>query len=564
MSFRTATIAFLVALAFGGLAADRCASDERRRVPIVVDLPNPVDVRSYSSFEKAVAAIGTSERTLLIPNTQSVAVDVIVPTNVSLRFLKGGSLEISSSKNVIINGSLDAPIDRIFSTTGRITFGAGKIDKIYPQWWGADNNEFSTEDRTAIEAAIGAAPAGGTVFFPGGSQFYKIDDRITVDKSITLSGAGPSSQIRQTTATKGALLLTGSDVTVTRLAIHGPQSVDNNSNENGIYAAGSDADNYIANLSIRDCVISNFGDYAIRAEFVEDFDITNNTIDTIWFAGIGMLSCRWGEVIRNGISHIDSGAGNFSNYGITATRSGGYDLATKPRCQGIVISKNTIRGVSGKSGLDTHGGEGISFVDNRLHDCRYGINIGPSLGAAALEYAPSFCSAVGNSVDAGALSGGAQNGLIVVGAFDGVLRQKAFHNKLIANTVIGYGTDTSSHANAVYIDDSQNTIVANNVIVESSRNGIYLCHENYDFSITGNIITDSWSESSQARGIYINGGENNRGYIGANTFAKDSKIAANVMTWAIYIDDQAGIEIVLGKNRSEADNYLYDPGGHSQ
>jgi len=489
---------------------------------------------------------------------------VDVPSNINLLFYRGGSLEISASRTVAIGGGIDAPADRIFSTTGTITISSGRVNRIYPQWWGADNNETVTVDESAIEAAIGAAPSGGTVFFPAGSHFYKIEDRISVDKSITLSGEGTASQIRQTTATKGVFLLTASNVTVNGLHIVGPQQLDNNSGEHGIYAAGADAGNFIENVTIRDCAISNFGDYAIRTEFLENFVIDNNTIEKIWFAGIGMLSCRWGTVRNNRISDIDSGGGNFDNYGITATRSGGYDLATKPRCRGIMITNNTITDVNGKSGLDTHGGEGISFVDNGLHGCRYGINIGPSHGASALEYAPLFCQAIGNRVDAGTMSGSAHNGLIVVGAFDGSLIQKAYHNKLIGNTVISFGTDTSSHANAVYLDDSQNTIIANNVIIEPSRNGIYMCHENHDFSITGNIITDSWSKSAHARGIYINGGENNTGFIGGNTFAKDSKNAAHVMTWAIYIDDQAGIEITLAKNRSEADGYLYDPGGHAQ
>ena len=122
------------------------------------------DVRAYASFSAAIDAIGASNKTLLIPNTQTVSASKTVPTNVHLLFLKGGSLDIGAGVTVTINGPLDAPLAQIFSGNGSVSFGAGAVKEVYPQWWGAVGDG-STNDRTAIKNAIVASPTGGIVKF---------------------------------------------------------------------------------------------------------------------------------------------------------------------------------------------------------------------------------------------------------------------------------------------------------------------------------------------------------------------------------------------------------------
>jgi hypothetical protein len=117
--------------------------------------PAEIDVRNYASFSAAIDAIGSSEKTLVIPNEQSVTADKAVPSNVALRFTRGGSLNISTAVTVTINGHLAAGLHKIFTCagTGKVVFGAASIPEIYPEWWGIDGTADDVQIQQAIEAA---------------------------------------------------------------------------------------------------------------------------------------------------------------------------------------------------------------------------------------------------------------------------------------------------------------------------------------------------------------------------------------------------------------------------
>ena len=63
------------------------------------------DVRDYDGFTNAANVLGssTSNYTLAIAVTQNVHSTISVPTNITLKFLKGGRLIISSGVKVFIN-----------------------------------------------------------------------------------------------------------------------------------------------------------------------------------------------------------------------------------------------------------------------------------------------------------------------------------------------------------------------------------------------------------------------------------------------------------------------------
>ncbi len=145
---------------------------------------NEVDVRQYTSFAAAVTAIGAANpKTLLISDAQTVAANVTVPTTVNLRFEGAGSLAVTSTFRVIIQGSIEAPPQQIFSGAGTVDFDktnyfTGRLLEVYPQWWGALGNQVH-DDTTAIQAAIDSLPRGkGTVRFPNG--VYVITAPLTI------------------------------------------------------------------------------------------------------------------------------------------------------------------------------------------------------------------------------------------------------------------------------------------------------------------------------------------------------------------------------------------------
>jgi hypothetical protein len=106
-----------------------------------------------TSFSADIDAIGSSEETLIIHNQQNVIANKTVPSNITLKFQQGGSLNISSGKTVTINGHVEAGLYQIFSGSGTVVFGSGSVKEVYPQWWGAKGDDVA-DDKAALDAAI--------------------------------------------------------------------------------------------------------------------------------------------------------------------------------------------------------------------------------------------------------------------------------------------------------------------------------------------------------------------------------------------------------------------------
>ncbi len=126
------------------------------------------DVRYYGTLANAVAAIPSGvAKTLFITDTQTIANNLTVPSNISIFVLKGGSFAISSGKTLTLNGPFESGAFQVFTGAGVVSFGAGL--KIIPQWWGA-KADGTTDDRAAIIAAQTAAAVIDTgIHFPPGT-----------------------------------------------------------------------------------------------------------------------------------------------------------------------------------------------------------------------------------------------------------------------------------------------------------------------------------------------------------------------------------------------------------
>jgi hypothetical protein len=188
-----------------------------------------VDVRAYASINDAVAAIGSDQKVLLIPNTQTLTGNLTIPSNITLLILQGGAIVAPSGSNytLTINGSLVAGLYQIFYgfSPENITFGAGSVDKVYPQWWGAKGDGI-TDDYLAIQSAINSVKSiGGIVFFtPNEGSSWAIGSTLVIDKPIALIGSGagsyenegyftPSTLIKWIGSAGGTMLVIGDGIT---------------------------------------------------------------------------------------------------------------------------------------------------------------------------------------------------------------------------------------------------------------------------------------------------------------------------------------------------------------
>jgi len=144
---------------------------------------------------------GASYKTLVISKRTIVKSDLIVPPRVALRF-EGGALEVAAGKTLTINGSLDAPMQKIFDGKGKVVFGPGRVKEVYPQWWGA-RGDGKADDTAAIQSAIDSLPRGGTLFFAPGTYANR---GVTTRSNITFKGAGVGASTLFLTAKQGACI----------------------------------------------------------------------------------------------------------------------------------------------------------------------------------------------------------------------------------------------------------------------------------------------------------------------------------------------------------------------
>jgi hypothetical protein len=99
-----------------------------------------------NTLQSALAAIGSSPALLRVPQgTWSIAGNLTIPANVSLRVERGAILSLSNKAALTINGMLQAGPYKIFSGSGTVSLGSTKAEA-YPEWWGVTG----TADNVAI------------------------------------------------------------------------------------------------------------------------------------------------------------------------------------------------------------------------------------------------------------------------------------------------------------------------------------------------------------------------------------------------------------------------------
>jgi hypothetical protein len=129
-----------------------------------------------TTLQAAITAIGSNNVNLRVPGgTHSIAADLTVPANITLKPERGAVFAVATTKTLTINGTLEAGRYQIFSCagTGKVVFGPGVVKGICPEWWGADPTGAS-DSLTAFQAAAtamnfdsGAYGTSSTISFNG-------------------------------------------------------------------------------------------------------------------------------------------------------------------------------------------------------------------------------------------------------------------------------------------------------------------------------------------------------------------------------------------------------------
>lgn len=109
-----------------------------------------------------------SHDTILIDTHVTLHSDVVVPGGTSLRFDRGGVVDLNGHV-LAIDGGLEAGIFQIFEGSGRVILAPSSVLYGIPQWWGAQTKSAggrSSENTRAFESAFRAA---SEVFIPAGT-----------------------------------------------------------------------------------------------------------------------------------------------------------------------------------------------------------------------------------------------------------------------------------------------------------------------------------------------------------------------------------------------------------
>ena len=510
------------------------------------------NAREFVSINAAVAAIGSTEATLVVSEQETLTASLTIPSTLSLLVLKGGSI-VTTSYVLTVYGKIEAGFYQIFSGTGTVVYTGKK----YPEWWGAIDDSGVTDNLAAINYALGAggeselsAPNGG---------YYKITDDLNMTVAGTSLYSHKYGEIRQATSNKGGINVTASNCQIKGIKLQGPQYVASQVSEMAINAYGADASNYITDLVVENCQITTWGFYAIYLVFVSDFKITGNKITNIYMAGVQTLSAIRGKIKVNDINNI---VGTPNAYGIALSREEQDSLVNYPRSSDIRVEGNLIRGVTYWEGLDTHAGSGITFIGNRVYGCKIAIMVGGCDAAGDIEtYAPLDVVIDSNILDSGVTDGTLGIGIIFTGANNAGAVQQYGKGSIVGNIIRGYGTSTSAISGAIEFRDTVGLVISGNTIIQPSPNGISVYNNNLGFSITGNTIIDAWTDTvgvGESRGVYVDTVANT-GIISGNSFLKESKAATYLCTYGVKINNSANVAtcfVKLEKNYNLYD-YLY-------
>jgi len=458
-----------------------------------------------------------------------------------------GSLEAGESRNVTFTYNVPQGVNS-FKVSIRMTF----LDESGNQHFYPENVESPpadainvkehgvigdgiTDDTTAIQATINSAQTGSTVFFPAGT--YKISTALSVNKPLNILSYDHAT-IHQTRSSTRGMNITGTGpVEINGLDFIGTQYGRYDAYETAIDASGnSNANMPLTGLTIKNCNINTWGGNGIIADWARGINIQNNNVKDIWYTGVTISSVIDGSVTSNNIDNISAdGIVGTNAYGIAITRSSGT-LDKNPRSANLSIDNNTVSNVTTWEGIDTHAGENIAFTNNRVLHCRTGIAVVDRDGLAPLSIDVSY-----NLVDWGLDDGLGQIGIVFKGTDNLTARATG---SITNNIVKHHGEARVQNSAGIQIYVTQSVRISDNTLAEVSPNGIRVFYHNYDFAVSGNAITDVWTNNYfGSYGVRIGeaqtGYDHNIGSVSQPALIRGTKAALKINTGKVIIQDES-------------------------
>jgi len=431
----------------------------------------------FNHFRSAITYISTSKVTLVSSIPSTVDFSDTVPENVSIYVNNGGLVTVSTGITLTINGSFDAGDYQAFSCAG--TGAVANLKHTSPTWFGLSSTATGANNQIYLTKAIASIVAGGEVNLSFGS--YAVVGNWILNKSATINFNNATLNF-STDAVDQGILVTANNVQFKDPIITGPQFALARAAQCGIKAYGIDnfatlaAPTYISGLKIIGGRITNWGRAGIEMQFVEDFEISGVSIENVYYYGIAGSSVKNGRIHHNEIRNITgTTAGTIYGNILTVDSHAGSTAVTDPASRDVLVDHNYIYNIPTWQGLDTHGGVNITFNENVIIDCKWGINASSYTSSFGIDYPVENTVITGNTIITTVAA--PSYGIAVSGSGTAINLRG-----MIANNII------RGHGNGVYVVNHSNAVITGNNISDFSVSGIYLYHDFADVNVTNNTI----------------------------------------------------------------------------
>lgn len=288
--------------------------------------------------------------------------------------------------------------------------------------------------------------------------------------NTTLCGEG---SITQAAAGVGAIAITASNVTVDGLTITGKQHAAYNTGETAVYATGTDDTTRITDITVKNCIISNWGWEGIRFDYVDRATARGNYVYDIVYSGIQGRNANYTDFSHNVVTDITPGS---SGLLVGITLSGSTSQVTAPKHGRI--ANNYIYNTGQAILLEP--AEHVTVTGNDILDCLTGVDVKYHTTGGVSKYV----TVTGNNIINLTLTTTQQKGIDVAGDDETTQTENV---TVAGNVVYGYG-NTSDSRGAIQTGAAKGLVVTGNTISNSQKYAMLIgAYTDYSV-ISGNNI----------------------------------------------------------------------------
>jgi hypothetical protein len=150
----------------------------------------------YDTLSNAILDIGATEVTLIVKSQITLHSSCVIPENIHLKIVKGGSI-VTTGYTLTINGSFSCGLFQAFSGTGTVIFGKISSRLVYPEWWGNNSIPGTTNMSDEFNSAISSIEnLGGTILLH--PTIYCIED-VELKSFVNIKGSGHNTILKKET-----------------------------------------------------------------------------------------------------------------------------------------------------------------------------------------------------------------------------------------------------------------------------------------------------------------------------------------------------------------------------